>query len=1003
MDTMPRNTSGDDPHFQVNVSRRTFAKTVGSMAAIGAAVDPAKADELRDTRRVTAENTDDDIPPLRQNTFSPENWSITGPFMDQSDPTVGWLEPVGSENEFGTGERIAEDDQRFQSGYAAGSTITWAETMAEDHNIEMDFAARIDPENDGGILSPSTWESWYGDNFDDAAGYAFATFEMDKPQRAAFQTDGASAWLNGHRIDRTPHGVILQEGTNYLLIKTSLNSSGQASLWCRFRRPRAPVEVNYLRSFRQMHRNVVMPDLVKGEQTDRPASIRVTNYAAETINDATLTVAEDHDYIETETVEIDPPLAPFETRRINTRIVTNQSVPEDDNGLSAESEDSTDSSTDDAKEPEIDEEPLAEVPAGDVLDQLDFENEGEDDDVSTSSHEGTPWGTHVIATIAASNSEDSREIPLRVKGTNWLHEGDGRFVTTFTSEIDESVQYLAYRPPGNIEESNGPYRMIVTLHGAGVNAFNMTTPSYGNRDDTFVLAPDCRGPANYNHEHTGRLDDLEALEKMKEWFNIDENQIYLTGHSMGGHGAFFVGLTHPGKWAGVAPSAGWIDRRTYSSGVVTHGRDKLHTGADLTSVKERAFQNSMLLPKTENAADGTLPFFILHGGRDWAVPSVHSRMVVRALSYQGLTTQGEVGERYSTPDSSEIDVAYLEVPMANHWWDVGAGPGSDVVNHPDMIDNFLFSATREPYPEHVRFYTTNLRVENSKYWVEIDEQYNVHKPTWVNAQITEDGISLNTENVAVMSFDPRVFQHSSVNQTGQPTLHVSGESVKIPGRDGEKRIWVDFRGGISVSRTKPESQGLRKTPEQYGPINEAFYSPYRLVYGTQGNDEETALNRNLANLTSHHLCSEYRARSPAIVIPDTAVDHTLMDAYNLILYGRPSSNSVLADLQDDLPIQIENGRAAIADQTYTGDLAIKYVYPNPTANDQLVQVNSGTSIAGLRLTNTSTGDPDNGDNPDYQIYDDTVGTEAWNGCLAAGFFDKHWQVSEDLGELRNIY
>lgn len=248
-----------------------------------------------------------------------------------------------------------------------------------------------------------------------------------------------------------------------------------------------------------------------------------------------------------------------------------------------------------------------------------------------------------------------------------------------------------------------------------------------------------------------------------------------------------------------------------------------------------------------------------------------------------------------------------------------------------------------------------------------------------------------------MSFSIEVLSH----HPNTPSKLLVGDKTR-PLQEKFGKVVVNLRGGITVTPRKPAKDGIRKTADQYGPIKEAFYSPYRLVYGTQGDDEETALNRNLANIASHHLCSEYRARSPEIVLPDTAVDDDLAASYNLVLYGRPSSNSVLAELQDDLPIRVENGTATIADQTYAGDLAVKYVYPNPIADDQLVQVNTGTTISGLRLTNTSTGDVDNGDHLDYQIYDDTVGTESWNGFLAAGFFDKHWRVSEELGEIRDI-
>ena len=43
----------------------------------------------------------------------------------------------------------------------------------------------------------------------------------------------------------------------------------------------------------------------------------------------------------------------------------------------------------------------------------------------------------------------------------------------------------------------------------------------------------------------------------KQAFAHDPTQVYLSGHSMGGHGTWHVCLSTPTEFAVIGPSAGW--------------------------------------------------------------------------------------------------------------------------------------------------------------------------------------------------------------------------------------------------------------------------------------------------------------------------------------------------------------------------------------------------------------------------------------------------------------
>jgi predicted peptidase len=51
-------------------------------------------------------------------------------------------------------------------------------------------------------------------------------------------------------------------------------------------------------------------------------------------------------------------------------------------------------------------------------------------------------------------------------------------------------------------------------------------------------------------------DVMNVLAMMREEFNVDEDRIYLMGHSMGGGGTMFLGPKHAEIWAAIAPIAG---------------------------------------------------------------------------------------------------------------------------------------------------------------------------------------------------------------------------------------------------------------------------------------------------------------------------------------------------------------------------------------------------------------------------------------------------------------
>jgi len=102
-------------------------------------------------------------------------------------------------------------------------------------------------------------------------------------------------------------------------------------------------------------------------------------------------------------------------------------------------------------------------------------------------------------------------------------------------------------------------------------------------------------------------DVMNVLAMVREEFNIDPDRIYLTGHSMGGAGTYFLGSKHAAIWAAIAPVA--------PAAFLMNGT-----------------RNEIL----QRLEDGGVPVMVVHGDEDEAVPVDESRTWTAAMKELGL-------------------------------------------------------------------------------------------------------------------------------------------------------------------------------------------------------------------------------------------------------------------------------------------------------------------------------------------------------------------------------
>jgi predicted peptidase len=197
--------------------------------------------------------------------------------------------------------------------------------------------------------------------------------------------------------------------------------------------------------------------------------------------------------------------------------------------------------------------------------------------------------------------------------------GDANFIVRDRLvDLAEEGGYIAVGPLGyNVR---GWYGVPMTFSG-----FGKTPPKEAQTDDNADPKPKPKTSLFFNPDDPPNLielsekDVMNVVAMMQKEFNVDENRIYLMGHSMGGAGALHLGQKYKEKWAAVAAIA----------------------PAAFTMLPDRA---EMLT----SIHDAKLPVMIVQGVEDYAVEIQYT--------HQWIETMKEL----------KMDYYYLEFPFGDH-------------------------------------------------------------------------------------------------------------------------------------------------------------------------------------------------------------------------------------------------------------------------------------------------------------------------------------------------
>ena len=588
-------------------------------------------------------------------------------------------------------------------------------------------------------------------------------------------------------------------------------------------------------------------------------------------------------------------------------------------------------------------------------------------------HKGVVWALRYepklepadVALIEKALARGIERVDALAAGRPAWPERKGKLVRGYVSTVDGSVQPFGLVLPAGYDPKK-PMRLDVVLHGSS-KPVGLSELRFMNRfdegDGPAKLAPDANflelhplGRVENCYRWAGETDVFEAIEAVCRQYKIDRDRIVLRGMSMGASGTWHLGLKHPDRFVALGPYCGYVDTREFS-------RTPLENFIKVGELPPHHEKTLHMLDSVDWAANaGAVPAIACMGEKD--------------VFFQAHVLMGKAMEKEG------LTMVNLISP--------GTGHTIDPKTHAEQMSRIAAFAEKgmDRSPKHLRFVTWTLKYDRCHFFkvLGMEEHY---RRAELEGTFVGDVLELK-EPKNVTRFAVQSQSRLKINGVEIP-IPIQKEAVSLHPTFGKKDGKWAFSGNLKIVTLEGKRPGLQ------GPIDDAFTKPFLCVRGTGkpwNPAVQTWADANLKRF-AYEWHRYFRGELP--VKDDIAVTADDIKRCNLILFGDPGSNSLIARVLPKLPMKWTDEELAFGGKTYSAtDHAPVMIQPNPLAPGRYVVLNGGHTFHEKELASLNyllfprLGDwailkvgPSSPANPSEPLNETVV---------RAGFFDEQWLV-----------
>ena len=539
----------------------------------------------------------------------------------------------------------------------------------------------------------------------------------------------------------------------------------------------------------------------------------------------------------------------------------------------------------------------------------------------------------------------------------------GLVVRGYKSKIDDSIQPYGLVVPASFDPTAArQHRLDFSCHGRGEKLTELSfingrlgSPGEFTPPNAFVLH--LYGRYCCANKLAGEVDLFEAYDSVRKQYPIDANRLVIRGFSMGGAACWQFAVHYPGFFCAAAPGAGFSETPEFL----------------------KVFQKENVQPS---------PWYEKKLWAMYDCPGYTANLFnLPTVAYSGeIDSQKQAADVMAKAFEAEgMKLTHLIGPKTGH-----AYHKDTKVELNRQIDAIVEKG-RDPLPQKIRFAIYTLRY-NQSHWLTVWRLEEHWSQARVEAEIVDNtNLKVTTSNVAALKF---TFPANTDPIAGEAKIVIDSETITISGWAKTDRRSVVLRktNGKWSGPDTPNGEGLHKRHGLQGPIDDAFLDRFIMVAPT-GTPMHGATGKWADAEMKHAIEHWHRQfRGQAIVKKDADITDADIASSNLILWGDPSSNRILAKIADKLPIGWNNKEVKAGDKTFdAGQHVPVLIYPNPLNPKKYVVLNSGFTFREYDYLNNARQVPKL---PDWAIVDvsSPVTSRAPGGIAAAGFFDETWKL-----------